>query len=124
VEPQPRWQSKVTNITAACGGRAVADVAAVADPATGVAVYDSFELPGWTVFGGTSVSAQIIAAVYGLAANAGAAGTAAGLYAASPTDFFDVSAGNDGACSSDLCTAGPGWDGPTGLGTPDGIAAF
>lgn len=124
MEPQPRWQSKVTNITAGCGGRAIADVAAVADPTTGVAVYDTFELPGWTVFGGTSVSAQIIAALYGLAGNAGSANTAAGLYAASPTGFFDVTAGNDGTCTSDLCTAGSGWDGPTGWGTPDGTAAF
>ena len=124
AEPQPRWQRKVTTITGDCGGRAIADVAAVADPATGVAVYDTFELPGWTVFGGTSVSAQIIAALYGLVDNAGGSSTAAGLYAASPAGFFDVTAGSDGSCGSDLCTAGAGWDGPTGLGTPDGTSAF
>jgi subtilase family serine protease len=124
VEPQPRWQKKVTSISGECSGRAIADIAAVADPGTGVAVYDTFELPGWTVFGGTSVSAQIIAAVYGLAGNAGSSSTAAGLYAAAPASFFDVTSGSDGSCGSDLCTAGTGWDGPTGLGTPDGTSGF
>jgi subtilase family serine protease len=124
VEPQPAWQSRVTALRAVCSRRAVADVAAVADPDTGVAVYDTFDLPGWTVFGGTSVATQIISAVYALAGGSGATTSAAGLYAASPSAFFDVTAGSDGACGSDLCTAGPGWDGPTGLGTPDGTSAF
>jgi subtilase family serine protease len=123
VEPQPRWQTKVKAIKAVCADRAVADVAAVADPESGVAVYDSDGLPGWTVFGGTSVAAQIISAVYALAAGAGSTGAAA-LYAAPATNFFDVTTGGDGTCGSDLCTATVGWDGPTGLGTPDGTAAF
>jgi hypothetical protein len=123
VEPQPKWQSKVNAITAACAERAVSDVAAVADPTTGVAVYDTYQLPGWTVFGGTSVATQVIAGVYALAEGSGpTAGRA--LYTAPATDFFDVTAGSDGTCASDLCTAGPGWDGPTGLGTPNGTAAF
>jgi subtilase family serine protease len=48
------WQP--TAITG-CSGRAVADVAAVADPTTGVAVYDSSSdggANGWLEFGGTS----------------------------------------------------------------------
>ncbi len=124
VEPQPTWQSRVRSIRALCPGRAVADVAAVSDPETGVAVYDTVDLPGWTVFGGTSVAAQIISALYGLAdSDTGQVG-ASGLYAAAPRDFFDVTAGSDGSCGSVLCTAGVGWDGPTGLGTPDGTGAF
>ena len=42
---------------------------AVADPATGVSVYDSYGSTGgnnWYVFGGTSVAAPIIGGVYGL----------------------------------------------------------
>jgi subtilase family serine protease len=120
-EPQPNWQSKVSTITAACDERAVADVAAVADPTTGVAVYDSYQLPGWTVFGGTSVATQVISAIYALG---NGKSNPAALYKTSPTNFFDVTAGSDGTCSSDLCTAGAGWDGPTGLGTPNGIAGF
>jgi subtilase family serine protease len=123
VEPQPKWQSQVSAITAACAERAVADVAAVADPTTGVAVYDTYQLPGWTVFGGTSVATQVIAGVYALAEGSGPT-TGRALYNAPAGDFFDVTSGSDGTCGSDLCTAGPGWDGPTGLGTPDGTAAF
>jgi len=113
----------VSAVRAQCAARAVADVAAVADPATGVAVYDTFGLPGWSVFGGTSVSAQIISAVYALGGPSTPT-TASGLYAAAPTNFFDVTTGSDGTCGSDLCAARVGWDGPTGLGTPDGPAAF
>jgi hypothetical protein len=39
--------------------------------------------------------------------------------------MFDVTSGSDGSCSpAYLCTAVKGYDGPTGLGTPDGIGAF
>jgi len=48
---------------AGCGKRTVADVAAVADPNTGVAVKDSYGSSGWLVFGGTSVAAPLIASV-------------------------------------------------------------
>jgi hypothetical protein len=42
-----------------------------------------------------------------------------------PTSLFDVTSGNNGNCGgSYLCTAGPGYDGPTGLGTPNGTGAF
>ena len=99
-------------------------MAAVADPATGVAVYDTYHLKGWTVFGGTSMATQIIAALYALTHGTTTAPGASTLYAASPSDFFDVTTGSDGTCGSDLCTAGVGWDGPTGLGTPNGTAAF
>jgi len=124
IEPQPGWQSRIHTLRAQCAGRAVADVAAVADPDTGVAVYDTFDLPGWSVFGGTSVSTQIISAVYALAGGGSGPTGASGLYAASPRGFFDVTTGSDGSCGSLLCTATAGWDGPTGLGTPDGTGAF
>ncbi len=119
-EAKPSWQ-----VDSGCSMRAVADVSAVADPATGVAVYDTFGSPGWTVFGGTSASSPIIAGVY---ANAGT--PVAGTYPSSypyedPGALNDVTAGNNGSCSpSYLCTAGSGYDGPTGLGTPNGVAAF
>jgi subtilase family serine protease len=124
VEPQPVWQSHVSTLKSVCAQRAMSDVAAVADPNTGVAVYDSYQLPGWVVFGGTSVSTQIISAVYGLAFWPNTSTGASALYAASPRNFFDVTSGSDGTCGSDLCTASVGWDGPTGLGTPNGPAAF
>ena len=129
---KPSWQHD-----AGCSKRTVADVSAVADPKTGVAVYDSYGSAGganWYVFGGTSVSSPIIASVYALAGNAGSVDYAAKLPYASPGSLFDVTGGNNGSCvkgktagsstTAYLCTAGLGYDGPTGLGTPNGTAAF
>jgi subtilase family serine protease len=109
-----------------CARRAVADVSAVADPATGVSVFDStaFQgLSGWLVFGGTSVAAPVIGGVYGLAGNAASINN--NFPYAHTGSLFDVTSGSNGTCSpSQLCTARPGWDGPTGLGTPNGTGAF
>ena len=108
-----------------CSMRTVADVSADADPVTGVAVYDSYQTSGWGVFGGTSASSPIIASVF---ADAGhpAAGTYPNSYPyASPGSLNDVTSGSNGTCTpSYLCTAGAGYDGPTGLGTPNGTTAF
>ena len=103
-----------------CAKRAVADVSAVADPNTGVAVrYNG----SWLVFGGTSVASPIIAGVYGLAGNASSVNN---NYPYSHTSsLFDVTSGSNGSCpTSQWCTARVGWDGPTGLGTPNGTGAF
>ncbi|HZE30967.1 MAG TPA: S53 family peptidase [Actinoallomurus sp.] len=109
-----------------CSKRAVADVSAVADPATGVAVYDSTAYQGqsgWMVFGGTSVAAPIIGGVYGLAANAASIDN--NYPYAHAGSLFDVTSGSNGSCTTTKwCTAGTGWDGPTGLGTPNGTGAF
>jgi len=115
---KPDWQHD------ACPHRTVADVSAVADPATGVAVYDSLKcqgVAGWLTFGGTSVAAPIIAGVYGAAGS-----TAADLLStyANAGMLHDVTSGSNGQCGSYLCTAVPGYDGPTGLGTPNGTAGF
>jgi len=114
------------NANTGCSRRAVADVSAVADPNTGVAVFDSTPLQGrsgWFVVGGTSASSPIIASVFGLAANS-AANNEAFPYSHTGS-LFDVTSGSNGSCSpTQLCTARAGWDGPTGLGTPNGTGAF
>jgi subtilase family serine protease len=120
---KPGWQRD-----AHCGMRTVADVAAVADPKTGVAVYDSYlpgGLAGWLVVGGTSAAAPLIAGVYALAGNAAQAASPAYLYAHT-RNLYDVTSGSNGTCgvSNYLCNAKHGYDGPTGLGTPDGAGAF
>jgi subtilase family serine protease len=110
-----------------CPRRAVADVSAVADPNTGVAVFDSVPFQGfsgWLVFGGTSVSSPIIASVYGLAGNAATIDANDFPYQHAGS-LFDVTTGSNGTCSpAQLCTARVGWDGPTGLGTPNGTGGF
>jgi hypothetical protein len=117
---KPTWQTVTTN----CSRRAEADVSAVADPNTGVAVYQTYGLSGWAVYGGTSVAAPIIASVYALAGAPGTSDYAAAYPYIHPSNLFDVTSGSNGSCGSPQCTAGTGWDGPTGLGTPNGTAAF
>jgi subtilase family serine protease len=137
-EPKPSWQ-----LDTGCAKRTVADVSADADPNSGLGVYDTYNscgsssfcdylievgavqgLDGWAQVGGTSLSSPLTASVYTLAGNT--ASVSYGSYPYSHTSsLFDVTSGSNGSCSgSYLCTAGTGYDGPTGLGTPNGTGAF
>jgi subtilase family serine protease len=117
---KPSWQKDT-----GCGMRTIADTSAIADPNTGVSVYDSYGgAGGWLVFGGTSVSSPIIASVYGLAGNAASTNAASSLYSHTG-NLNDVTTGSNGSCNvAYLCNSGAGYDGPTGLGTPNGVGAF
>lgn len=123
-------------VAANCGGhRTSADVAAVADPATGPAVYTTYapythQPVGWTVEGGTSASSPYVGGLY---ARAGRLPTVLGpntVYRAPSWALHDVTSGtndegNGGTCPTyALCNAQPGWDGPTGVGSPRGLTAF
>ncbi|MEU6970331.1 putative Ig domain-containing protein [Kitasatospora aureofaciens] len=119
-DPKPSWQTD-----SGCANRTIADVSAVADPATGVAVYQTYGGSGWAVYGGTSASSPIIAAVYADAGAPGAGDVPAKYPYQQASSLNDVTSGANGSCSpSYLCTAGAGYDGPTGLGTPNGLTAF
>jgi subtilase family serine protease len=132
-ETKPSWQTD-----AGCSKRTVADVSADADPNNGgVSVYDTYGVSGWLVFGGTSVASPIIASVYALAG-----GISTGTYGSSypwtayltattySASLNDITSGSNGTCgligSSTyyLCNAVKGYDGPTGLGTPNGTGGF
>ena len=118
-ESKPSWQHD-----SGCGKRTVADVSAVASPSTGVSVYDTFGYSGFLVVGGTSASSPIIAGVYALAGNGTAIHDASYAYSHS-SSLYDIKGGSNGSCgNSYLCTAKKGYDGPTGLGTPNGTGAF
>ena len=140
-ETQPSWQTSLN--LGGCGKRIVADVSAVADPATGVAVYDTANscgssswcdllislglvtgADGWVQVGGTSAASPIIASVYALAGNSSS--VKYGSYPYSHTaNLNDVTTGSTSTCSpAYLCTAEKGYDGPTGLGTPNGTSGF
>jgi hypothetical protein len=130
---QPAWQANTATVLAnagVCSMRIDNDVAAVGDPNTGVAVYDTaLGDPGWEVFGGTSVATPIIAGVYAIAGN-GASLNAASFSYAHTGSLNDVTSGTNATgppptpCPNYLCMAGTGYDGPTGDGTPNGIGAF
>jgi hypothetical protein len=111
--PKPSWQTDTS-----CAMRAVSDVSAVADPDTGILTYDSYGTGGypWQQVGGTSLASPVVAATYALTGSAAATG---GLAYSNPTWFNDVTSGSNGSCTfTYLCSAGLGYDGPTGMGTP------
>jgi subtilase family serine protease len=123
-EPQPAWQSAVANITGACAARAGADVAF---NATDLSIYDSAgyeDQTGWFAASGTSDSAPAIAALYALAGNA--SNVVYGSYPYAHTAaLYDVTQFPEASCSQPIfCNPGPGWDGPTGLGSPRGTGGF
>jgi hypothetical protein len=155
--PAPEWQQALPDWAAVgCGAmRASADIAAVADPYTGAAVYDSAPwdgyVLGWLTVGGTSLSSPLVASAFGLAGGLGSSTPWApqALYENALSNagaLHDVTAGSNGRCSGGAgaegvlpctsaeeaescsgrlaCSAGPGYDGPTGLGTPHGLGAF
>jgi hypothetical protein len=117
---KPAWQKDHL-----CGMRTVADISAVADPATGLAVYDTFGYDGWVQVGGTSLATPIVASLYAAAGIPAKPQYVADLYR-DPSMLFDAVGGSNGTnCSGTyLCNAVPGYDGPTGLGTPDGSASY
>jgi subtilase family serine protease len=137
-EPKPGWQKDT-----GCTYRTDNDVAADADPNTGLAVYDTYNqcgssslcdllielgivqgLDGWAKVGGTSLASPLIASVYALAGNTKSIDYGNWPYS-HRSSLFDVTSGSNGSCSTAyLCTAGVGYDGPTGLGTPDSITGF
>ena len=154
-DAQP-WQRELSNWSAVgcSSGRAVSDVAADADPYTGVAVYDTTSYEGedlkWLPVGGTSLATPLIASVFALAGGAdGVEYPAKTLYENQlkrPSSLHGIETGSNGECTKPfhseglsgcsaieeaascsqqaICLAGAGYNGPTGVGTPDGTSAF
>jgi len=121
--PKPAWQHD-----AGCPNRTLNDISVIADPNQGLAVYDSIlngpGNGGWSEIGGTSIGAPLVAAMYALSGSAQSVNDASGMYAAK-SGLFDIELGANGTCTPVyLCSAGIGYDGPTGLGVPYGLAAF
>lgn len=113
--PVPAQQTGISK--SACTRRQIADVSGVADPATGVSVY--YLSTGWTKLGGTSATAPLIGAMAAL--NSATYQTITNAYAY-PANFNDVTTGSTGGCGNYLCNAGTGYDGPTGMGSPNYVA--
>ncbi len=111
--PKPSWQKDT-----GCKFKTVADISADADPETGLSVYDTTAgETGWIVIGGTSEAAPLVAAIF---AATGRTGAGPSFPYANPTWMNDVTSGSNGSCGGTyLCTAGVGYDGPTGMGTPN-----
>jgi hypothetical protein len=132
-ESKPGYQTNFQPYTA----RTVPDVAYVADPNTGVSVYDTVTYngqSGWFTVGGTSAGAPQWAASAAIA-NGGNAKLASASFGASnalynaavgaqsnpqtipyTNNYHDIITGSNGACGP-ICNAGPGYDEVTGLGS-------
>jgi hypothetical protein len=109
---KPSWQHD-----SGCTRRTLADVSAVGDPNTGVAVHFN---SNWLIVGGTSAASPLIAGYYALIGS-DIGSTGASWAYGHPERFFDVTSGTNGTCTlTYVCTAGIAYDGPTGLGTPNG----
>ncbi|MBS1718374.1 MAG: S53 family peptidase [Armatimonadetes bacterium] len=121
-EPRPTFQDGLTDIVGRYRGGP--DISAVADPATGVSVYDSTPaqgVSGWIVFGGTSVSTPIIAGIANVAGGRSSSQAQNAVFYAGigSGNFNDITTGASGSLS-----AGPGYDLVTGVGTPNGLGGF
>ncbi len=126
---KPAWQNPIVLSLQVCPNRTVADTAAVADPKTGVAFYDSTLYGaaggGWAIVGGTSVSAPIVAGMFALSGQAGQGLGAQVFYNLHYLAFLTIATGSNGSCSpAYLCNGGLGYNGPTGLGVPQGLTGF
>jgi Ricin-type beta-trefoil lectin domain/Subtilase family len=132
LEAKPSWQRADASSPDGCLNRTENDVAAVGDPVTGVAVYDTYQAaemdrPDWNQTGGTSVATPIITAIYALAGVPQPRTYPSEYPYLHAASLFDIRSGVNGTCEAYrryLCHGGPGYNGPAGLGTPDGTAAF
>jgi|HubBroStandDraft_1064217.scaffolds.fasta_scaffold06391_4 subtilase family serine protease len=121
-EPEPSYQASSQNT----GFRGIPDVAYDADPSTGVPIYDSvgiYGLLGWVEVGGTSMAAPEWSALFTIANSMRVAASKSTLNQVQfdlypiEADFHDIVSGTNGSCGAQ-CTAGPGYDFVTGLGSP------
>jgi len=116
-EPRPSYQSGVSGVVGSARG--IGDVAAVADPNTGVAVRWN---GGWYVFGGTSVACPVIAGIVNISGSnrGGAVAENTFIYGGlGGANFYDVASGSAGSFAGLV-----GYDFPTGVGSPKGTAGF
>lgn len=131
VVPKPSWQHD-----GGCTRRSETDVAADASPLTPFAIYSKVLAQeygsGWQPFGGTSLSAPIVAGIFALAGNASSRHGAKEIWERHGA-LRDVTTGTNiyvpvtGPCASRviyICVARAGYDGPTGWGSPSGSGAF
>ncbi|HTY98097.1 MAG TPA: IPT/TIG domain-containing protein [Solirubrobacteraceae bacterium] len=115
---KPAWQSDP-----ACPHRMAVDVAADASCESPLSTYDHYE--GWDLVCGTSASSPLLAGIEAHADAQTRSLPGADAFYEDPGALSDVTRGSNGTCTPPtrdayFCTAGPGYDGPTGNGVPDG----
>lgn len=123
-EGKPAWQTD-----AGCANRTQNDVAGIADSPDGIDIYSSLE-GGEAQGGGTSAAAPAIAAMYALAGTPEANTYPSSYLYKNSAGLTHITSGSNGSCESSrayLCNAAHstsgGYNGPTGLGVPNGNLA-
>ncbi|HEX4792739.1 MAG TPA: hypothetical protein VH370_03050 [Humisphaera sp.] len=124
VESEPSYQKGVVPSSITATRRAAPDISIDADPASGVAVYDTFDFPSapWLKVGGTSLSTPMWAGIVAVADQArslvhlssmdGRTQTLPAIYALPAADIRDITSGSNGH------SALVGYDLVTGRGSP------
>ena len=123
-ESKPSYQTGFNSNS----GRGVPDVSYVADPNTGVSIYDSFGYGGWSQVGGTSAGAPQWSAITAIVNSGGGKlssasfGTNIALYNAAKgpaysANYRDITSGSNGNCGA-ICNVGQSYDFVTGVGSP------
>ena len=123
---KPAWQTDK-----GCSKRTETDISYVADPNTGVALYDTYGYGGWVEVGGTSVSSPSITSMFAAAGNIGSIENAGWIWNKKHHNkkkyMNDITEGQNGGCNPKyayLCRGEKGYDGPTGWGTPNGLGGL
>jgi hypothetical protein len=108
-----------------CTKRDSVDLAAAAEFVSGqgggIAFYDAVDK--WSVGTGTSAASPMVAAIFTRLGVADATSSNLGFPYVNIAAFNDITNGTDAvgnSCTDNSCVAGVGWDGPTGVGTPNG----
>lgn len=134
-EREPSFQAQFAIPDDPRGYRGSPDVSYNANPGTGYAIYDSVAIngySGWFQVGGTSAGTPQWAGLFAIANSLRTAARKSHLSSTNTTvyslakvapaaDFHAVTQGTNGNCGT-LCTASPGYDYVTGLGTPQAAA--
>lgn len=120
-ETRPSYQNGISSVVGS--SRGTPDVAAVANPNTGVWVLDTLVYgPGaWWIVGGTSVASPVYAGLVNAAggfASSSRAALSQWYSGDGPFRFTDITVGNCGLYVSNVASAG--WDFCSGLGSPNG----
>jgi hypothetical protein len=129
--PMPGFQSAFLASHAgafgACKNRDSVDVSAAAEFATGsqgeagIAEFDAQDR--WGAVVGTSAASPMVAGIFTRLGLAATLSMDLGFPYVNAEAFHDVTVGDNlvgNTCPDMNCMAGVGWDGPTGVGTPDG----
>jgi hypothetical protein len=119
--PMPAYQTAYgASKFSGCSMRDMNDVSAAADSTLNGGAIANLTGGQWGGVLGTSAASPMVAAIFTRVGVIDAISADFGFIYTHTSAFHDVTSGSNGSCGNIQCTAGAGWDGPTGIGTPNG----